>query len=159
MPEDNDYYEEVDETLWKKRPPLTERTDTKGLFKFAFPWIGGNVTAEWPATNRSAMVSIGLVCSMIVVVLPLCCYLIFVEASAENLERFGSMISRRDDSRKPEKIPVHTDDGIEIIEVCPPCELEDCNCPDCPMCPPPPVCQCMAPSVPEKIAPVDEPTI
>jgi hypothetical protein len=124
-----------------KKPPLIERTDTRGLVRVKIPWLAGHFEFEFPGTNRSVMIIICTMFCMLTFVLPACCYIIFVGADAENIERFGNMIMRQDhsDARKPEQVPVQTDDGIEIMELCPPCPdcVEDLEeCPQCPVCPP-----------------------
>jgi hypothetical protein len=110
------------------------------------PWFGGHFEFEFPGTNRSVMIIICVMFCMLGFVLPTCCYIIFVGADAENIERFGNMISSRDQSeaRKPESVPVQNESGeIEIVELCPPCpecaeDLEECQ--QCPVCPPPAPC-------------------
>ena len=123
----------------KPKGPITERTEVKGLVDMEIPWVGGAIKVCWPATNRSIMVVICAMFCMLCVVLPLCCYIIFIGANPENVTSFGRLF-RSEDGRKPEKIPVENANGdIEIIEVCPPCELEDCEddcfCPTCLACP------------------------
>lgn len=126
----------------EKKPPITERTESRGNVRVKVPWLAGHFEFEFPGTNRSVMIIICAMFCMLTFVLPTCCYIIFVGASAENIERFGNMISRRDhfESRKPEPTPVANAQGeIEIVELCPPCpecadDLEEC--PVCPMCPP-----------------------
>jgi hypothetical protein len=82
----------------------------------------------FPATNRSIMIIAiaGFVAFTLVV--SVCSYEVF-NARPEALEEVGEIIG----GRKPEKVSVRTDDGIETIEVCPPCPLcEDYVCPACP---------------------------
>lgn len=128
-----------------KKPPITERTESRGSVKIKIPWFGGFLEFEYPGTNRSVMIEICALFCMMAIVLPLCCYIIFVGAPVENIVGFGNLISRREHSeaRKPEQVQVQTDDGIEVVELCPPCpecadDLEEC--PTCPICPPPMPC-------------------
>ena len=85
--------------------------------------------------------------------MPLGLYIIFVGAVPENISRFGQMVRSRssddankpDQYRAPERVPVQTGDGIEIIEVCPAVDCEEeCPCGDaqwnCPVQLPCPVC-------------------
>ena len=80
---------------------------------------------------------------------------ILVWVPAENLTSLGEIIGRKDaDARAPVKARVETDDGIEIIEVCPPpdCDRDcPCLCPNCPVCTPAPVVS--APMPPLKLRP------
>lgn len=129
----------------KKKIPLTERTETRGLVKVKIPWFGGHFEFEFPGTNRSVMIVICAMFCMLTLIIPLCCYIVFVGAVPENISRFSQMVRRSaegkpDNYREPEQVQVKTDSGIEIIEVCPPCALGDCeeDCP-CPLCPPCPV--------------------
>jgi hypothetical protein len=128
---------------------LKDRRDERprGLFKFSFPWVGGHVEGEWPATSRSSTLSIFAVCMTLAVTATICVWLIFVESSAENIASFGDLIG----GRKPEKR--QTPSG-EVIEVCPPCpDCEDMGCMD--FCPVPPPCNCQSSVsvVPPKLAP------
>jgi len=117
-----------------KKPPIIERTETRGNVELKFPGL----EASFPATNRSIMVIIIAGMIALTVIVPVCFYEIF-NARPEALETVGDIIG----GRKPEKVPVRTDDGIEMVEVCPPC-------PRCPTCeemgctPPPPPAPAMA---------------
>lgn len=130
----------------------TNRTVVKGDFTIRFPWVGGNVCVQWPASGRQAMLEIAVACAAFLVVVPLALYIIFVGAVPENISRFGQMVRRasggKDELRAPTKVPVKTDDGIEIIEVCPPCGPPNCDrecpCPACPIQAPCPVCPTVA---------------
>ena len=134
----------------KSKKPITERTEVKGLVDMEVPWVGGAIKICWPATNRSVMVVICAMFCMLCIVLPVCCYIIFIGANPENVTSFGRMF-RQEDARKPEKIPVETANGdIEIIEVCPPCE----PCAPCQVCQPPQPCHCLAPDQLLKLEPV-----
>jgi hypothetical protein len=128
----------------------TNRTAVKGNFEIKFPWIGGNVCVKWPASGRQAMLEIAVACFAFLIVVPLALYIIFVGAVPENISRFGQMVrsaratssdGKPEQFRPPEQVPIQTNDGIEIIEVCPACPdpdcEEDCPCPPCPICPPP----------------------
>lgn len=125
----------------------TNRTAVHGTFEIKFPWIGGNVCVRWPSSGRQAMLEIAVACLAFLVVVPLSLYIVFVGAVPENISRFGQMVrsarsasseTKPDQYRPPEQLQVHTDDGIELIEVCPPCPETNCeeDCP-CPICPPP----------------------
>jgi hypothetical protein len=138
------------------KTPIIERTDTKGLVQLEVPWVGGRIKTTWPATNRSVMVVICTLLCMLTVVVPACCYIIFMGANPENLSSFGELFGSSE-MRKPEKVQVKTGNGIEMIEVCPPCD-RDCRecmgeCPVCPTCPVCPVCPTVAPAL-EKTAPL-----
>lgn len=118
-----------------KKPPITERTTSRGTVDLKFPGL----EASFPATNRSIMVILIAAFAMIIIVVPVCFYEVF-NARPESLETVGDILG----GRKPDKVPVRTDDGIEMIEVCPPCP----RCPTCeemgcqsaprPLPPPPP---------------------
>ena len=100
-----------------------------------------------------------LFCTLTIVI-PVVVYLL-VSADPENLEGVGQLLGTDDKPREPVKMPVKTNDGIEIIEVCPPCQdwdREQCeerfgecgvefNCPQCPVCPACPVCQPLPPAM------------
>jgi hypothetical protein len=101
-----------------KKPPIVERTETRGLVELKFPGL----EASFPATNRSIMMILVACFASLTIVIPVCFYQIF-NARPESLETVGDIIG----GRKPEKVPVRTDDGIEMIEVCPPCP----RCPSC----------------------------
>lgn len=100
------------------KPPITERTSTRGMVDLKFP----RLEASFPATNRSVMVIIIALLMAMTVIVPVCFYEIF-NAEPEALETVGDILG----GRKPEKVQVRTDDGIEMIEICPPC-------PRCPTC-------------------------
>jgi len=136
----------------KKSPkkPLIERTETRGLVELKFPGF----EATFPGTNRSVMVIIVSLFLALVIIIPVCFYQVF-SASPEALETVGSIFGSDDKPREPVQMPVKTDNGIEIIEVCPPCtdwtpeqceerygEYQECpvcqDCPVCQVCPPPP---------------------
>lgn len=137
------------------KQPLVERTETKGLVELEVPWVGGRIKTTWPATNRSIMVVICALLCMLTVVVPACCYIIFMGANPENLSSFGELFSSGE-MRKPEKVQVKTGNGIEMIEVCPPCAEPDCgDCMDqCPICPPCPTC----PACPTRAPPAEKNT-
>lgn len=158
-----DWYEEVDEQLWRKKVPLTERTNTSGLFEFSAPVVGGGkLEFRWPATNRSAMVTITvfLCCvSLVIIVASTITIWLIASGDPENISHVLSAFAREKDDedqlRTPERVPVKTGSGdIEIIEVCPPCPDPDCEidcpCPSCLVQMPCPVCPTM------KIAPIDD---
>ena len=112
-----------------RRPPIIERTESRGSGTIEFPVWGGSFKATGPATNRSLMLIIFAACVTIAVTASICCWLIFVEGSAENIEGIGSMFGRKPEKRQ-------TPDG-EFIEVCPPCpSCDDMGCMDmCAVCP------------------------
>lgn len=134
--------------------PFVERGGAKGHLELKFPGF----EARWPATSRSAMLIVACFFAMLVVVILITAWQV-TSAPPETLERLGEVLGG---DRKPEKVQVKTESGIEVIEVCPPCPL--CPEPDCPACPPPPPCQCLAPLPPpspflppaEKLAPAAE---
>ena len=129
--------------LGKKTPkvPLVERTDTRGLVELKFPGF----EATFPGTNRSIMVIVCTGICALVIIVPVCFYQVF-SADPEALETVGSIFGGDEKPREPVKMQVQTDDGIEIIEVCPPCQdwnLDQCEehfgqcgagCPQCPQC-------------------------
>ena len=136
------------------KQPIVERTETKGLVELEVPWVGGRIKTTWPATNRSVMVVICAMLCMLTIVVPACCYIIFMGATPENLASFGQLLG---EGRKPDKVPVKTGDGIKMIEVCPPCPEQSCDdcmdqCPICPVCPTCPTCP--APTRAVKTAPL-----
>lgn len=139
------------------KKPLVERTETRGLVELKFPGFEAN----FPGTNRSIMVIVcALFCAMTIII-PVVVYL-FVSADPETLQGVGHLLGTDRKPREPVKMPVKTNDGIEIIEVCPPCpdwDREQCeerfgvcgvDCPQCPVCP---VCP---PQVPPAMAPVQK---
>lgn len=107
--------------------PLIERTSSRGTVTLSFPGL----EASFPATNRSIMLIIISFLVAITIILPTCFYEIF-SATPESLESVGTIFG----ARKPEKIPIQTDNGIEIIEACPPCptypSLEESSPPSTP---------------------------
>lgn len=109
-----------------------------GLFKFSFPTIGGKVEGEWPTTPPSAMMSILAVCVTFGVTCCLCCWLIFVESSAETIESIGEMFGR-----KPEKRQTPNGTTVEVCPPCPGCLDMGCMefCQQCKLPPPCPVIQ------------------
>jgi len=140
----------------EKKLPLVERTTSRGTVDLKFPGF----EATFPGTNRSVMIIIVAGICALVIILPVCFYQVF-SADPEALERVGDILGSDDKPREPVKVPVKTNDGIEIIEVCPPCpdwsreeceerygacECPDCTCPQCPTCPAPaPAPPAMAP--------------
>jgi len=130
------------------KKPFLERGESKGLVDLKFPGF----EAKFPGTNRSVMVILcTLICALVIMV-PTCFYLVF-SADPEALQEVGEFFGE-EKPREPVKMPVQTDNGIEIIEVCPPCqdwsheeceerygacECPACNCPQCPTCPAPAV--------------------
>ena len=150
--DDVDKEEELDNETFPGAPEVvgrisawTNRTAVRGLFNITFPWVGGSVCVKWPASGRQAMLEIVAVCLALVLVVPLSMYIIFVGAVPENISSIGRLVGssslnsdKPDEYRAPERIQVKTDDGIEIIEACPPCPdpecSEDCPCPACPLC-------------------------
>jgi hypothetical protein len=138
------------------KPPLVERTTSRGLVELKFPGF----EATFPATNRSIMIIVCVLFCTLTIVVPVVVYL-FVSADPETLAGVGHLLGTDEKPREPVKMPVKTDDGIEIIEVCPPCpdwDQEQCEerfgecgviCPQCPVCPACPVCQ---PAVPPAMA-------
>lgn len=158
--EDDDlgWYEEVHD-FPKQKVPWSYRTKVAGLFKFLFPWFGGNVSIEWPTSGRQAMLTICVVVPAVCLTIMVEGYTIFVGATPENISSFGRIVRNDDDKpeklRAPERVPVKTDDGIEIIEVCPPCE----ECPPCPVQMPCPPCTCSCPAKIEVQPGKAEPTI
>jgi len=151
--EDNSWYEEP-EDFPKRRKTWTNRTPVRGKFKISFPWFGGPVNVEWSASGRQAMLEIVAACVSFVAI----CYIIFVGATPENISRVGQVMARRatdgehkpNEYRAPEKVPVQTSDGIEIIEVCVPNCDRDCG--ECLPCP----AQIPCPSCTNKISPLPE---
>jgi len=119
-----------------KKPPLVERTETRGLVELKFPGL----EASFPATNRSIMIILLACFVSLTIVIPVCFYEIF-NARPEALETVGNIIG----GRKPEKVQIQTDDGIEMIEVCPPCpacpSCEELGCTATPEPPPPAMSQ------------------
>ncbi len=136
----------------QKASAWTNKTPVQGKFEISFPWVGGSVCVKWPASGRQAMIEIGVACLAFMLIIVPVAYILFVGATPENLSSFGRIVSSSGDAgkpsdyRPPERIQVKTNDGIEIIEACPPCEGTDCS-EDCP-CPPCPVCPVIAPAVP-----------
>lgn len=105
--------------------PFVERTNARGLVEMNFP--GFEIC--FPATNRSIMVIALGALAMITIVVPLCFYEVF-SARPESIESILTAFrSSSDKDRVPVSVPVKTDDGIEIIEVCPPCHCETSLCP------------------------------
>jgi len=142
----------------KKKLPLVERTDSRGLVELKFPGI----EATFPGTNRSVMVVLCFGICALVIIIPVCFYQVF-SAEPESLERVGQILRGDGKPREPVKMPVQTNNGIEMIEVCPPCPncdemgcmdmcpISECQCPVCQPIPPPPL---PTPSViPDKEAP------
>jgi hypothetical protein len=137
------------------KPSLVERTDSKGLVELKFPGF----EATFPGTNRSTMVIIVAGICALVIIFPVCFYLVF-SADPRALESVGHLLSSENKPREPMKVPVRTEDGIEVIEVCPPCEdwsIDQCEerygaCGiECPVCP---VCQtCPPPAPPAMVTP------
>ena len=73
------------------RLSIVERTESRGLVELSFPWVGGSVNLKFPATNRSIMViAVSLMMAM-TVILPTCCYIVFVQADAENIRSVNQM--------------------------------------------------------------------
>jgi len=105
----------------KKRRPLVENTDSRGEIELKLPGI----EVRMPATNRSAMI-VAAVVAFSFGLLALSLAVLLVWAPAENITSLGDLIGKGDE-RRPERVPVQTDDGIEIVEVCPPCPV--CECP------------------------------
>ena len=73
--------------------------------------------ATFPASHTTAMWVIISLLVALSIIIPVCCYEI-VNARPEALEEVGNILGR-----KPDKVPVQTGDGIEMIEVCPPCPI------------------------------------
>ena len=139
----------------KKTPkkPIIERTETRGLVDLKFPGF----EAKFPGTNRSVMVILCTGICSLVIIIPIVFYQVF-SADPEALERVGEFFGD-EKPREPVKVPVQTNDGIEIISVCPPLEREECeerfgdfDCPDC-QCPACPQCPA-APLPPPRMAPL-----
>jgi len=165
---ENESFPGVPESV-EKFSAWTNKTAVRGTFNIAFPWVGGSVIVKWPASGRQAMLEIAAVCFALAIVVPATMYIIFVGASSENISSFGRLVGsstssgahKPDEYRAPERIQVKTNDGIEIIEACPPCAEtdcgEDCPCPTCPMCPPPIMCPPSADAAAaEKVAPLSQ---
>ena len=136
------------------KKPLVERTSTRGDVELKFPGF----EATFPATNRSIMIIVCVLFCTLTIVVPSVVYLL-VSASPEALEGVGQLFGGDNKPREPVQVPVETDEGIEIIEVCPPCpdwdrgqceeEYGACGV-ECPQCPPCPTC----PACPPQRAPV-----
>lgn len=137
--DDLGWYEEVDD--FPKGTPIVERTTTRGDIELDVPIVGGgHARFRIPATNRSAMIILCCLfcCVTLIVALGLTVTIwLIASGDPENISRLTSVLGR-DDSKPeefqaPERVPVKTDDGIEIIEVCrcppPDCD-EECPC-DC----------------------------
>lgn len=156
-----DIDEELDEEQ-RAKLPWSYRDVVRGIFKFVFPWFGGPVEIEWPASGRQAMITMCVVVPMVCLTAMTCCYIIFVGAVPENISRFGQMVTRSiankpEPYRAPEQVPVKTNDGIEIIEVCPPVNCDqDCPCAECPPPVPCPICPVCEPSPTKETAGIPE---
>ena len=141
--DENETFPGMPESL-QKASAWTNKTPVQGKFEISFPWVGGSVCVKWPASGRQAMLEIGVACLAFMLIIVPVAYILFVGATPENLSSFGRIVSSSGDAgkpseyRAPERIQVKTNDGIEIIEACPPCEDPDCNedcpCPACPLC-------------------------
>lgn len=129
-----------------KKTPIVERTTSRGTVELKFPGL----EASFPGTNRSVMVIIIMGFIALMTIVPAVFYQIF-SAEPESLETLGRYFGWDDGDkpREPVKMQVQTSDGIEIIEVCPPCRewsREECEerygecgvvCPQCSACPMP----------------------
>ena len=135
--------EEVSRLEGENKPPIIERTDTRGTATIEFPVWGGSFKAQGPATNRSLMLVLFAACIAVIIVFPTCCYLVFVRATAENIEEVSNMFV----GRKPERRQTPKGTMVEVCPPCPPCDL----CEPCPQCPAPPSC-----TMPHKLAPIVE---
>ena len=120
----------------RRRPPIIERTRSWGVVDLKFPGF----EAKFPGTNRSVMVmlcSIVAATALVILISVPVTILILMRAPEENVRTLTEVLSGKpEEHRQPVEVPIQTDDGIEIIEVCPPCERQDCDCPT-PICPTP----------------------
>lgn len=100
----------------EEKTPFVENTDSRGIVDMKFPGF----EVSFPCTNRSIMI----IAIAFFVMLSVTCYIIFTQASVENVRSFGEIFGA-----KPEKVQVQTDDGIEIIEAYPLQTSDPCYCP------------------------------